>query len=323
MIGLQACINHAASGYHVPATYIESVMEAKHPSDGIGLMGIPPSWLPTLARFGFNVGKVLDDNCANIDAGAWIIAANPKAEVSSSPEGNPSTPLPECAVNAENAYRVPDRAVRGILQATHPASAYGPMGIPSAWIPLLTAYGFDPFMVEHDTCTGLIAGIWILGVERLNGYVSGAGEQGGAPKYSPEPPSGLTPIFERAAQRYSIPIDLLYAVTAQESGFKSNVVSSAGAMGLMQLMPKTAEHYQVTNAYDPEQNIMAGAAYLADLKIQFEGNIQLMLAAYNAGSGAVLAYGGKIPPYAETQFYVPAVMGRLSYYDHKFPQGRS
>ena len=191
MIGLQACITHAASGYHIPPAYIETVLKASHPADGIGPMGIPPSWLPTLARYGFNIRAVMGQECANIDAGAWIIAANPRAEVSpytpNTPPGGALAPLPVCGLNAEVTYHVPDSAVRAVVGASHAGVAYGPMGVPAAWLPLLTAYGFNAYMVEHDACTGLVAGIWILGVESLDGYGGGEGVGGYSTTFSTIP----------------------------------------------------------------------------------------------------------------------------------------
>jgi soluble lytic murein transglycosylase-like protein len=77
----------------------------------------------------------------------------------------------------------------------------------------------------------------------------------------------------------------------------------------MQLMPGTAKRFNVHNAYDPKQNILAGAQYLRELQTLFKGNIQLVLAAYNAGPNAVAKYGFKIPPYLETRLYVPKVLG--------------
>ena len=123
-------------------------------------------------------------------------------------------------------------------------------------------------------------------------------------------PSNLEEIFEQASQTYGISLSLLKAVAKAESDFDPDCTSSSGAMGIMQLMPATAKELGVTNAYDPEQNIMAGAKYLAEnLKI-FDGDISLATAAYNAGRGAVEKYNG-IPPYTETQNYVKKILGYL------------
>jgi hypothetical protein len=119
--------------------------------------------------------------------------------------------------------------------------------------------------------------------------------------------TGLSEIFERAAARYNVPVNLLEAVAKAESGFRADAVSCCGAQGIMQLMPSTAASLGVTDSFDPEQNIMGGAKYLSRLLSSFDGNVELAVAAYNAGSGAVRKYGG-VPPYAETQNYVKKVL---------------
>ena len=120
-------------------------------------------------------------------------------------------------------------------------------------------------------------------------------------------PADLEPIFEQAAQQYGISKDLLKAVAKAESNFNPSVVSSAGAIGVMQLMPDTAKSLGVTNPYDATENIMGGARYLSQLLSQYNGDTALALAAYNAGSGNVAKYGG-IPPFKETQNYVNKIL---------------
>jgi hypothetical protein len=116
------------------------------------------------------------------------------------------------------------------------------------------------------------------------------------------------PIIERAATRHDVDARIVRAVIQVESAFQPRARSSKGAMGLMQLMPKTARQYQARNPYDPASNIDAGTKYLKQLLNEFE--LPLALAAYNAGEGAVRRFGG-IPPYAETQAYVSKVLGLL------------
>ncbi len=118
-------------------------------------------------------------------------------------------------------------------------------------------------------------------------------------------------IFEEAAQRYDISVDLLKAVAKAESNFNPNAVSKAGAIGVMQLMPATARSLGVADPYDARQNIMGGAKYLKENLERFGGNVSFALAAYNAGPGSVQKYGG-IPPYKETQNYVKTVTSYLS-----------
>jgi len=111
-----------------------------------------------------------------------------------------------------------------------------------------------------------------------------------------------------AAAETSLEPALLHAVIAAESRHDSHARSPRGAQGLMQLMPATARRFQVSNPYDPLQNIRAGARYLRELRDLYQGNLTLALAAYNAGPEAVNRFGGHIPPYAETQRYVPKVL---------------
>jgi len=121
-----------------------------------------------------------------------------------------------------------------------------------------------------------------------------------------------------ASQSYGVDYDLLKAVVATESAFNSKAVSPKGAVGLMQVMPATAQRYGVhpdrgasvsTKLIDPDLNIQTGTRYLADLLRMFGGQTELALAAYNAGEGAVTRAGNRIPNYKETQAYVQRVMG--------------
>ncbi|MFC7496467.1 MULTISPECIES: transglycosylase SLT domain-containing protein [unclassified Nocardioides] len=116
-------------------------------------------------------------------------------------------------------------------------------------------------------------------------------------------------LFESAAAKYGVSADLLSAVAKQESGYNPRATSPAGAQGLMQLMPGTADGLGVANAYDPTQAVDGAARLLKGLLDRF-GQTDLALAAYNAGPGAVLKYNG-VPPYAETQNYVSSVMSML------------
>jgi len=119
--------------------------------------------------------------------------------------------------------------------------------------------------------------------------------------------SQILGLIQQLSAQYGISPALVEAVVLQESGGDSKAVSSAGAQGLMQLMPATAAALGVSNAYDPVQNLEGGIKYLIEQLNHFHGNIQLALAAYNAGPGAVEKYGG-IPPYTQTQNYVRNIM---------------
>lgn len=122
--------------------------------------------------------------------------------------------------------------------------------------------------------------------------------------------TSLETIFEKAAQTYGVDVELLKAMAKAESDFDPNATSRSGAMGIMQLMPGTAKELGVADAYDPEQNIMGGAKYIASLLEKYDGNVSYALAAYNAGSGNVDKYDG-IPPFEETQNYVTKILGYL------------
>lgn len=117
-------------------------------------------------------------------------------------------------------------------------------------------------------------------------------------------------LIRAAASRYGLSADLVHAVVRAESDYDPDCVSSAGAMGLMQLMPDTARGLGVADAWDPAQNLLGGCRYLRAQLDRF-GDLSLALAAYNAGPGAVTRHGG-IPPYHETQRYVRRVLGYLA-----------
>ena len=115
-------------------------------------------------------------------------------------------------------------------------------------------------------------------------------------------------MVAQAAQAYQIDAALLHAVISTESGYEPGALSRKGAIGLMQVMPDTGKRYGVKNLHDPRENVNAGARYLHDLLRQFDNDLSLVLAAYNAGENAVLRYGKHIPPYRETTQYVPRVL---------------
>lgn len=115
------------------------------------------------------------------------------------------------------------------------------------------------------------------------------------------------PYVEQASKDYNLPLSLLEAVITVESAYNPHAVSPAGAMGLMQLMPGTAQRFGVEDSFSPAENIRGGSKYLSHLMSLFNGDLNLVLAAYNAGEGAVMKYGNSIPPYKETQNYVRKV----------------
>ena len=115
------------------------------------------------------------------------------------------------------------------------------------------------------------------------------------------------PLVQEHAKRHSLRPELVRAVIQVESGFNPRARSPKGAMGLMQLMPATAEELGVRDAYDPDENIRGGTTYLRRLLDRFDGDEELALAAYNAGPQAVDKYGRQVPPYRETREYVKKV----------------
>jgi soluble lytic murein transglycosylase-like protein len=114
-------------------------------------------------------------------------------------------------------------------------------------------------------------------------------------------------LIDEQASANGLSPDLVRAVIQAESAFNPSARSPKGAMGLMQLMPATAAEYGVADAYDPAENIRAGTSYLRTLLARYDGNVELALAAYNAGPGAVEKYGNAVPPYRETRAYVTKI----------------
>ncbi|MBW2609036.1 MAG: lytic transglycosylase domain-containing protein [Deltaproteobacteria bacterium] len=127
------------------------------------------------------------------------------------------------------------------------------------------------------------------------------------------------PIIIKASNRYSVDPALVQAIIMAESGYNPMAVSKKGAMGLMQLMPATAVYLGVEDSFNPEHNVNAGVRYLKKLLNQFEGDLLLAVAAYNAGSANVRKYQG-IPPYKATRYYVKKVLEYYQYYQKEIEQ---
>jgi hypothetical protein len=209
-------------------------------------------------------------------------------------------------------YHVSTRRVLSVLEAVSARpSGIGPMGIPAQWLPVLARAGFPKAEVVGSPEWNVAAGTWILAVTRQGSDASRnqtAAIAGMATTVGPLAVSQLAQAINAAASTYHLPAAFITAVMLQESGGNPGARSPKGAMGLMQLIPATAARYGVTNPWSPRQSLMGGAAYLAHLVREFNGNPTLVLAGYNAGGQAVRNAGYRIPPYEQTQRYVPDVL---------------
>ena len=145
-------------------------------------------------------------------------------------------------------------------------------------------------------------------VDQTNNANIGSPDAIGSVKEKASYKGDFNDIIDSTSKKYNISSSVVKAVIKAESNFNPSVVSSAGAMGLMQLMPDTARSLGVEDSFDPVENIEGGVKYLKDMLNKFGGNLELALAAYNAGPGNVVKYGG-IPPFQETQNYVAKIMG--------------
>lgn len=135
----------------------------------------------------------------------------------------------------------------------------------------------------------------------------------------PVPPDRLLPMIDFAAGRHGLPGRLLQSVIRRESAGRPCAVSTAGALGLMQLMPETAKTFGVADPFDPQQNIDGGTRFLKEMLVRYGGDLSLALGAYNAGPVAVDRYGG-IPPFAETRSYVGNVLRDLLRFSENPPR---
>src|SRR4051812_21846657 len=164
---------------------------------------------------------------------------------------------------------------------------------------------------RRNTIRGLMLGMFGMvlphhapkssGLKQLEGVVSVSEDYRAVPATI-----AYNNAIAEAADRYGLDPNLIRAIIHAESAFNPFAVSSAGALGLMQLMPQMAEEMDVSDPFDPRQNILGGSRYLRDLLDRHHGNVDLAVASYNAGPGAVARYGG-IPPYRETRNYVKTV----------------
>lgn len=230
--------------------------------------------------------------------------------------------LPPCVAEASKLFdvaqaRIAEIMANGLPSGQEHEGRVGPMGIPVEWLPIFENMGIPANAVRNDVCQNIIAGTWVYSFQQeFVGWQQGAYQP--QVLYSVQIPKSIkakrqqwASVVQAAATYNGINPALVDAVIAVESRYNPAAVSSAGAIGMMQLMPGTASQLGV-NARDPVANIYGGTAYLAQLLRRFNGDVSLALAAYNAGPASVSKYGYKIPPFAETKAYVPKVLGLYS-----------
>lgn len=170
----------------------------------------------------------------------------------------------------------------------------------------------DAYGRIHLTDQPMSGNVVLLKVYKLSGGSAPAAPAGDMAQRR----RALAPLISRIAREQRLHPELLHAVVRAESAYDPRAVSSKGAVGLMQLMPATAERFGVTDRENPEQNLTGGAQYLRELLGMFDNDLTLALAAYNAGENAVMRYGNQVPPYPETQNYVRKVQ---AFYGQRSP----
>lgn len=202
------------------------------------------------------------------------------------------------------AYQPPPALVERVVGAEIHDSGLIPMKNHSQSAPVWIASGFrnQPAQTRHRL--RIMGGAWILtggSTKKVAHRVH--------PSRLPKISARYVKLADQAGAHFHVAPALILAVIAQESRFNPRAESAAGAKGLMQLMPSTARNMGVRNPFNPRQSIWGGTRYLSRLLHHYRGNVRLALAAYNAGMTVVDAHGGRIPAYAETQAYVPDVVG--------------
>lgn len=226
--------------------------------------------------------------------------------------------------------KAPAKSIAGVMTAsaiafmlTHAALARADETEPVPCSTCAEVTAVRPVIQQPDSVTESVAGGEAIPLSRTPERVvidlpdSRQKPASGEPALLPDFPSDAVPygaMIDDAAREYNVPPALVRAMVTTESNFNPQAVSPKGAVGLMQLMPATARRFGAVDPADPRTNLRTGTRYLRWLLDRFGSDLELAVAAYNAGEGAVDKYGGQIPPYAETRNYVTKVLDRYRMY---------
>lgn len=295
-----ACLHQTAIQWQVPERQLETLYR-RSPKTGIGPMHIPTAWLPLLEKSGFTQTQLRTHTCVNIRAAALILSIERDKNTS-------SQPAPGCLKSAAKDYHVSYSTLWTAFQKADgkaPSQGYGVMHIPGQWLSVLRASGFPEWRVKHDTCWNIAAAAWILSAEGTSKAATAVGPVNTSS--IPNIPTRIAADAEIASQSSGVPAPMLLAVAWQESSFNPLAVSSKGAQGLMQFMPETWTRFGHGSPFNPLNALQAGARYLRHLALRFH-SWKLAIAGYNAGGQAVVNADYQIPPFPQTQHYVPAVL---------------
>jgi hypothetical protein len=176
---------------------------------------------------------------------------------------------------------------------------------------LAAAWFYEAFKAKDPKAVGMLRLLKVDGKPKRTAACPPEGRQTWIARRAHSARGPLADLVRQLAPRYGLDANLVLAVIEAESNFNPQAQSPRNAQGLMQLIPATAGRFGVEDVWDPEQNLRGGMAYLRWLLSYFQGDVELALAGYNAGEGAVTRYGG-VPPYAETRSYVSRIIARIN-----------